>query len=130
MPSLPGLKFLMDLGKGIKLMSTKLYGGSWRDGSMGKHSGCSCRAPWFDPQQLHDGSQSSLTSVPGHPMPSCNFFKHQSHEWFTDIQAQNTSWLNFKKYMLIYIHFDYWVKIIKTRVCFSFISVFISTICV
>jgi hypothetical protein len=36
----------------------------WRDISVVKSTGCSCREPEFNSQQLHGGSQPSVTPVP------------------------------------------------------------------
>ena len=48
----------------------------WRDGSVIKNTGCSCRGPRFSSQHPHGGSQPSVTPAPGNLMPSSGLSWH------------------------------------------------------
>lgn len=48
----------------IKIPSTR----GWRDDSVIRSSGCSCRGPRFSCQHPNDGSQPPVTTVPEHQM--------------------------------------------------------------
>lgn len=44
-----------------------------------KSSGCSCRGPTFNSQHLPSSSQTNITTVPGNPVTSFNYLKHQTY---------------------------------------------------
>ena len=53
---------------------------------------CSSRWPRFHSQHPHNGSQPSVTPVPGNLTPSSDLFGHQKHTLYTDIDAgKNTN---------------------------------------
>ena len=59
--------------------------GSHRDGPAVKSTSCPPRGPGFDSKHPHGSSQLSVNPVPGHLMPSPDFFRHQAYLQCTDI---------------------------------------------
>jgi hypothetical protein len=59
-----------------------------RDGSVFKSTGCSSRGPRFNSQHPYNGSQISVTPVPGNITPSSGFLRHCVH--LTYMQAKHS----------------------------------------
>lgn len=69
-------------------------GGGWSNGSVVRQLVIPLVALTEDPagfdfQDPNDSSQSSVTLVPGHPMPSSGLHENQVHTWHTDISRPN-----------------------------------------
>ena len=62
----------------------------WRDGSVVKSTGCSCRGPGFASQHPHGGSELPVTPVPGDRIHSSDCHRDQAHMNGTDTQAGKT----------------------------------------